>query len=254
MSNKAPKRFRDAKVAIGYCMPFHVDSFFHNSLVNLLWRERNRVVEVIGIISSPKVDAARNQIFKIWLDKTDADYLLMVDTDMVLPVDTLDRLLHHDKDIVAGLYFLGHGHLRGGLQPTLHIINKDNPDQPLGILWDYPINSLVQVAGTGAGCMLVKREVAEKMLVARGEDHKMPWFAYGMHNGVEIGEDIAFCLTANKIGFEVWVDTGLVPQHVKPAFLGEEQYAMSLLRPEHPFHDRAESVPIYQELLDGSSS
>jgi hypothetical protein len=261
MSNKAPhfpskpaKKFRDAKVAIGYCHGKDVDAFFHGSLLHLLNVEAGRVTKIIDMMSSPKVDTARNRIVESWLKTSDADYLLMVDADMVLPEDTIERLINHDKDIACGLYFLGSGTLKGGLIPTLHVINQENKDRPLDILWDYPTNALVQVAGTGAGCMLIKREVAEKMLIARGEDHPMPWFAYGVHNGVAIGEDIAFCLTANKMGFEVWVDTGLIPQHVKPSFLGEEQYAMSLLRPEHPAYEQRESIPVYQEFFHGSSS
>lgn len=213
-------------------------------------RERTSFV---GIFSGPKVDSARNKAFKVWLEETDATHFLFVDTDMVIPRDTIPRLLSHDKDIVGGLCFAGGPN--SVVKPTLHVIQENDEGHPtLELLWDYPPNSLVQVDGTGAACMMVKREVAEKVWEARGRDHRLPWFAHGMHNGVEIGEDIAFCLTAGKCGYEVWVDTGLEVPHVKPVFMGQREYVLSLSQESHPYYTDRESVPIYQDMTNGNSS
>ncbi len=215
--------------------------------------QRKRVVEIISILSGPKLDSTRNSIFRIWLDNTTASHLLMVDTDMLLPANLIDLLLAHDKDIVGGLAFTGIG-AASVITPAVRVIEEINGTPSIQPLWDYPTNTLVQVAAVGAACMLVKREVAEGVLEARGPDHPMPWFAYGMHNNVEIGEDIAFCLTAGKVGFETWVDTSLIIPHDKSRFITDQEYALSLSREDHPYYDLREKVPIYQELLDGNSS
>ncbi len=252
MGNKSKRRNpkRNPQEAIGYPHRRELSSFFHTSLIGLLQHEWNRVSTVIAVLSGPKVDAARNTIFRRWLENTDAEHMLMLDTDMVIPPHALDRLIKHDKDIVGGLAFTGAADLQS-ITPTIRVVNQDDPDNPLDVLWEYPSNSLIQVVATGGACMLIKREVAEVMWEARGKDHPLPWFAHGMHNGVEIGEDVAFCLTAGKIGYEVWVDTGLLFPHEKSRFLGEEEYALSLARDDHPHHDLAEKVPIYQELFNG---
>lgn len=248
--NKATP-WKGKKVALGYCHREELSAFFHTSVIALDRQERNRMGKIIGILSGPKIDSARNTIFRIWLDETDDDYLLMVDTDMYLPINLVDRLLKHDKDIVGGLCFSGRS--EGGVTPAIRVIT-DNGDGPtIEPLWDYPTDSLVQVAAIGAACMLVKREVAETVLQARGEDHPMPWFAHGAHNGVEIGEDVAFCLTAGKVGFEVWVDTGMIILHDKHRFVGDAEYVLSLSREDHPYYNLREKVPIYQELVNGDS-
>jgi len=252
------------KVALGYCHGAEVSAFWHTAVVGLLQAERKRITRTIALYSGPKIDEARNSIFRAWLDGN-CDYLLMVDTDMVFPVDTLARLLRADKDIVGGLCFTGTPRL-DKVAPTIHVINDQaGPgDMFMDIMWDYPQDQLVQCAGTGAACMLIKREVAEEILKARGENHPMPWFAHGMAGGMRIGEDIAFCLTAGKLGFEVWVDTGLVIGHVKPKFIGPEDYLISLNRESHPQHENRHLIEAYSlavgdhvveaEILDGNPS
>ncbi len=249
------KQTKKVTVAIGYCHRAELSAYFHTSMLFLLQQEwkRKRVVEVIAILSGPKVDSARNSIFLRWLEQTSASHLLMVDTDMQVPENVIDRLLQHDKDIVGGLAFTGTGQ-GSDIVPAVRVIEEIEGTPSIQPLWDYPTNSLVQVAGIGTACMLIKREVAEAIWEARGKDHPMPWFAYGVHNGVEIGEDIAFCLTAGKIGFETWVDTGLVIPHDKHRFITDSEYVLSLTREDHPHYDLREKVPIYQELLDGNSS
>ena len=137
----------------------------------------------------------------------------------------------------------------GSVKPVIKVIEENE----ILVLWDYPTDTLVQVAATGAACVLIKRKVAEGVWQARGKDHPMPWFAHGMHKNVQIGEDVAFCLTAGKVGYEVWVDTGLIIPHVKPRLIADGDYVISLSREDHPNYEYREKVPIYQEILDGNS-
>ena len=242
------------KVVIGYCHDDFVNAFWHASLIRVLWNEGRLISTVAAVHSGPKIDGARNDIVRQFLD-TNATHLLMVDTDMILPPNIASKLLAHDKDIAGALAFIGSFH-GAPVRPNLHIIVPDEDGNPtITVMYDYPVNSLVQVDGTGAACMLIKRKVIEEILLARGEDHPLPWFAYGMHNNVPIGEDIAFCLTAGKIGFETWVDTSMVIPHAKLRFLTDREYVLALSQEDHPYYDKREKVPIYKELIsDGNTS
>lgn len=242
-----------SKVTIGYVHPAQISSFFVSSLIRLLRVEHDRVQGVIGILSGPKVDDARNILIKTWLTESDSPRLLMVDTDMVLPPDSIKRLVSHNKDIVGGLAFSAGW---STMRPTLHVITATEEGLPtISIMWDYPENSLVQVDATGGACLMITRKAAMAIWEARGLDHPMPWFAFGMHNGVPIGEDVAFCLTAGKLGFKTYVDTGLVVPHVKPQPMTEEQYVRSLMQEDHPYYTRRGEVPVYRTMTgyDGSS-
>jgi len=222
------------------------------SLIGVLTAtEQASIEKVIAVFSGPKVDEARNDIFRRWLQKSTAEYLFMTDTDMILPPDVIDRLISYDKDIVGGLCFIADPYLRE-VKPTIGVLTP-HPDGGtyIQLLFDYPQDTLVQCDSTGGACLLIKREVAEKMLQAMGEDHPMPWFAHGMHGDVVIGEDVGFCLKARSLGFEVYVDTGCIVPHVKPQFVGPAEYVLSLSKGTHPHYDERENVPVYQELVNG---
>jgi len=239
------------KVAIGYCHPETVSAFWHQSLLGVLRHSSDVIDNIIAIYSSPKIDSARNSIFRAWLESTEATHLFMCDTDMILPPDIIERLLSHNKRIVSGLAFCGSRH-QGIILPAVMTTEGDPPS--LVPMWEYPLNSVIPVTAVGGACLLVKRDVAEHIRDVMGEGHPLPWFAYGMHNGVEIGEDVGFCLRAAKCGYNTWVDTGLIVPHVKTDFLEESAYVLSLSKANHPHYNEREKVPIYQELVDGHTS
>lgn len=240
------------QVVLGYVQDEKVHSLFMASK-DRLYRSERRIVADIGIHSGPKLDDARNELFEIWLTETSADLLMMVDTDMLLKPDMVDRLMAHRKEIVGGLYFSGG--FNSPKRPHIYVIEENDEGGPtLNPMWDYPVNTLVECNGTGGGCLLVTRRAAKAVWEARGKDHPMPWFAFGMHNGVPIGEDIAFCLTAGKLGIQTFVDTSLVIGHIKLAVLGEEDYVSSLMDKSHPYYDSREKVPIYGKYLNGNDS
>jgi len=223
------------------------------AVIRLLRVEGQRVEQVISIQSGPKVDDARNELFKAWLTGTNAARMVMLDTDMVPPENLVKRLIGHNKDIVGGLCFAGTGNTT--IKPVIHVIREDEDGKPvIEILWDYPIDQLVEVDATGGACMMVTRKCAEDIWKARGPNHPMPWFAHGMHNGVRIGEDVAFCLTAKKVGYKVFVDTGLEVPHIKSFNMGSRDYVSSLMNENHPHYNQRNEVPLIQELIDGYPS
>ncbi len=240
-------------IVIGFVHPDKVHSLFMASIIRLLRAEGQRIEQVIGIHSGPKVDDARNELFKAWLTSTNANRLMMVDTDMIPPDNTIKRLLGHNKDIVGGLCFAGTGSTT--VKPVIHVVRADEDGKPtIEIMWDYPLDQLIEVDATGGACMMITRKCAEGVWKARGPNHPMPWFAHGMHNGVRIGEDVGFCLTAQKVGYKVFVDTGLEVPHIKSFNMGQQDYVRSLMQESHPHYNRRSEVPVFQEVIDGYSS
>jgi hypothetical protein len=170
-------------------------------------------------------------------------HVLMVDTDMVLPADLITRLLADDKDIVGALTF--GGGVSGIVIPSMRKIVEDSQGRPtMGVYWDYPRQELFPVDAHGAAALLVKREVISTVREARGKDHPMPWFAHGMHNNVPIGEDVAFCILAQKCGFEVWCDSRIEVAHHKSYFIGEQEYESSIANERHPYYAESQKVKV----------
>jgi hypothetical protein len=209
-------------------------------------------VPTLSIHSGPRVDQGRNTLFRTWLQETDCDRILMLDDDMVYPADTIKRLRGHNKDLVGGMYFAGSW--AGHVKPAVSVA-REMPDGQVTIepYYSYPLNALVPVEGLGGGFMMVTRRCAEAVWEARGINHPMPWFAHGMHNNFPIGEDIAFCLTAMKVGFQAWCDTGLEADHMKSLPVNHRNYVASLNDESHPCYNQRQEIPIYTETVDGHS-
>ena len=147
------------------------------------------------------VDQVRNLIAD-WV-VNGFDYLFSVDSDIAFPTDTLVKLLSHDKDVVSGLYIQR--------KPGEHILEIYESNTTGGIN-NIPYGklkgrSLVEVAGCGFGCVLVKAEVFKVI--------GYPQFKY--HSAIShsntVSEDVYFCNKAKENGFKIWADPSILCKH-----------------------------------------
>ena len=121
------------------------------------------------------------------------DYLLSVDTDLVLEEHTLQQLLEDDKDCVAGMFWTN-----GWSNCWMYDqVSENNLPE-----WQTP--GVYRVGGTGA-LFLIKRKVLEA-----GVDYTpIP----NLRKAV-FGEDRHFCIRAVCNGFELWADNRCQPVHL----------------------------------------
>jgi GT2 family glycosyltransferase len=163
------------------------------------------------LVHNTLIHKARNLIAENAI-KEKSDYVLWIDSDMVLPNGALEQLVAHDKDIVSGMYFQKKPHFG----PILYKGNKKGTyDQWI----DYPENQLVEVDGTGFGICLIKTSVFKKM----GKDWFDP-YPKTRKNPVINGEDLAFCKRAKLAGFKIFVDTSLQAAHQTVSYVTEEHF------------------------------
>jgi hypothetical protein len=176
---------------------------------------------------------ARNKAITGWLDdesRSHVDWWFWLDTDMGYQPDTVERLLAYadpkKRPIVGGLCFAqseeaddGMGGKRVEPRPTMF---KWVPELGTVGVADYPINTLVPVAATGAACILIHRSVFE----AIREEHGDTWYDRipNPYVGGKHGEDISFCLRAGAMGFPTFVHTGIRTTHLKHYWLSETEY------------------------------
>ena len=156
----------------------------------------------IGVFcpQSYSIDASRNLIVEHALE-IGYDYIMWIDSDMILPKNTLTTLMSHDKDIVSGVYAYK-------LIGAENAVTKRFKDKAKDIYEDIPLKEiteskrLIEVDGVGFGCVLTKVDVFRHI--------KKPWFRYTPN----MGEDIYFCRKAQKAGYQVYLDTSILCGHV----------------------------------------
>lgn len=206
-------------VAVGSISPGYVSTGFHDALVTLIL-SRGGIGGRVSVRSGPRVATGRNQVVRAFLDNTECEWLWMVDSDMTFEPTVLDRLLTtattHDLQIVGGLCF--------GLDSTgevFPVLFRDEEGRPARVT-NYKENSLVEVTATGAACLLIHREVLEKMEA----NFELPyiWFEESTWDDKEVGEDTAFCYKARELGYRIVVDTSITLGHIKDQIVTEASF------------------------------
>ncbi len=138
-----------------------------------------------------KMGEMRNQTIQKALEGG-YDYLLSVDTDLVLEPHTLQVLMDAGKDIVAGLFW------------TNGWSNAWMYDQAAGYDPKWAEPGLYQIGGSGA-LILISRKVME----AGVNYSNIPCLRKAV-----FGEDRHFCIRAMCHGFDIWADSHCLPVHL----------------------------------------
>ena len=207
------------KVSIGTCDPGMVNGSFAFALMQLSVARASRLGSHIRIKGSGLLSKQRNRVVKHFLDTTDSDWLLMIDSDEQLSVENFDKLIdaaHHiERPIVSGLVFAAFdvGWLYPQPLPAI-FMEQGNGFLPL---YNYDKNSIFEIDAAGTGCLLVHRSVLEKMREQTTEHQGQDWcwFWDGAINGEWVGEDLLFCRRAKQLGFPIYAHTGVILPHSK---------------------------------------
>ena len=170
------------------------------------------------------IDTARNHAGKIALEN-DSDYLLFIDDDVMIPNDTLHKLLTANKDVIAGLVII-RGYPFHNM--AFKFVTMDDPNNRRLINYNElplkepckdghlnfeikcnwckltPLQELVKVDAVGFSCCLIKTELLKAM--------EPPWFITGLNHT----EDIYFCLSTLNYEPkpEIYLHTGVECGHL----------------------------------------
>lgn len=174
-------------------------------------------------IQNQPADEARNMLVEKFLT-TDCKYLCLVDSDATWHPMTIHRLAHRNKPVIVPMFFMRKippiptiGPYHGPDPNGRHVYNFGYTTARLIKKWksidpeDYPGNEIVlpeaeddllEVDGTGAHFILIKREVIEAI--------PYPWFRFTTRAA---GEDFYFCRQVKKAGYKIYADLSVYTGH-----------------------------------------
>ena len=146
---------------------------------------------------------ARNEIAK---KAVGYDYVLMVDSDTIVPKETIRWMLEEPVDICLGVCPRKNTKTE---QTTLYKLGQYNFND------EYKYSELtddrIVIKGGGFACAMVRVEVFERL--------PYPWFQYVSYtNGSFLSEDFYFCCQAEKYGITIWADTRVRCGHLARYF------------------------------------
>lgn len=148
---------------------------------------------------------ARNNLARQAL-KTDADYVLWLDSDMVFAPDTLQRMLKvckdNDIDFLTAVCFRRKPPYTPCLFDRLEKVEKGASYTALMSVPD----GLFQVGGCGFAGVLMSSDVLLSV------QSKFKGRMFDPMDG--FGEDVSFCWRARQCGYEIWCDSSIEFGHV----------------------------------------
>ncbi len=190
----------DRKILIAVPCMNQVASEFAYSLAQLQKVDQCAVLFKIGTL----VYVARDELAKASL-ACGADYIFWLDSDMTFDADILKRMLDSYEetgaDILSGLYFRRVEPYTPTLFETLEF--DDN-----GAEWTEfrnVDNNPFEVAGCGFGCVLMRTDIFVEVQKEFGA-------MFTPEKG--LGEDLAFCWRARKLGYKVMCDPRILLGHI----------------------------------------
>jgi len=155
----------------------------------------------LAMTLSTYLPEARNKVHNAFLDETQYSHLFMLDSDIVFPPFTVEKLLAHQLPVVGG-YYLNKSQTRENT-PVVYRWEKDN-EKTGKVDWMHihePGTGLEKVDGIGMGCVMMRRDAAEAL-------GKSP---YDMNTG---GEDLRVCRKLMQLGIPLHVDWSINCAHL----------------------------------------
>lgn len=237
-------------VTIGYLHPGGVSNCFASSKTELLLFDVAHKQRIVGHTwgemgleaHAARIHTARNDIARAILDKSDSEWLFMVDADMGFSPSVVEDLIHAadptERPVVGGLCFGQKADGKGDFYarrfriiPTMFRMWETDDEVGFVPTLDYPRNQLVPVDATGAACLLIHRSALQRIRDEYGDSWFLPLdVPKGPHGRTEFSEDMSFCLRLQAVGIQPYVHTGIQTTHDKGGvFLDEETYDLQQL-------------------------
>lgn len=173
------------------------------------------------------VTKARSRIANFFMNNTEYERILFIDSDIGFNSEDVFKLLSSDKDIVCGAYPMK------GI-PLRYNYNLSNPE--------VKENDLIKIENIGFGFACIQRKVFESVIQKYGEELKYhpatnnssyPPTEREYHNSyhyflelkkdmVYLPEDFSFFERARSVGYEAWLNTTIRLAHVGSHVYQEE--------------------------------
>ena len=231
MSTKGTKD----SIAIAWCDNGMVDGKFMQGVTDVMLKSGVQFATSLRSQGN-QIARQRQTVIDYWYDKTDYEWLLWVDSDVVISPEKF-KLLWDNKDaekrpLVTGVYFTTDNPEEPLMvpMPTVYSFVNDG-DGGVGITRVHPLpeNQLIKVDAAGMGFILMHRSIVPKVREAGPDGQVFMEIGRGTKF---MGEDIFFFALCDKAEIPVYCHTGATVPHMKRFSLDEHYYKAFFGKPK----------------------
>jgi len=177
-------------------------------------------------VQGNQIGRQRQEALNFWYDKTDFDWMLWVDSDIVLTEDALQKVWSAasaaERPVVTGTYFISKENERSLMAPYPAIFNWVEGDEyKIAYVHPLPKDALIKVGSAGFGFVLMHRNAVTQMRRVHGA---VPYFNETGVGENFVSEDINFFKLMGQAGVPLYSHTGATVQHMKRFSLDVNYY------------------------------
>jgi GT2 family glycosyltransferase len=206
-------------LSIGWCDGGMVDGKFMEGVLNTSLYVINNKINLLNSVrvQGNQIGRQRQVLFDGWADQVKSDWLLWVDSDIVLTPqvfkmvwDAADKI---SKPVVCGTYFVSKENERSLMEPFPTLFKEGRNEFELEIIHPLPDNELIQVDSAGFGFVLMHKSIIEPMRNVSPE-----YSLFAEKEGIDdeyVSEDIVFFRNLKRAGIKLYAHTGAIVQHMK---------------------------------------
>lgn len=217
-------------VAIGWCDNGMVDGKFTEGLMSaVITGGANKMPITTSIrVQGNQIGRQRQVLWDHWADHIKTDWLLWVDSDIVLTPDVMQKLWatadKHHRPVVSGVYFISKEN-EGTLMKPYPVLFNDVSEYEIQYVHPLPQNEVIKCDSAGFGLVLMHKSIIPAMR------EKFPGESMFMETGTAkdeqfIGEDIIFFRKMKAAGIPLHAHTGALVKHMKRFSLDYDYYGM----------------------------
>ena len=231
-SKQAVNSTRNNQIMICWCDNGTVDGKFMEGVVYTLLTAGLPITSAQRVQGN-QIGRQRQTAFDVWHKKTNFDWLLWVDSDIVLTNEALQAVWNaadaNERPVVSGTYFISKHMEQSIMQPYPAVFMANETDKYLmSYVHPLPFNRLIEADYAGFGFLLMHRSVADKMREFHGDGS---FFIESMDEANKekdtfIGEDIQFFMKMKEAGIPLYVHTGALVKHMKRFSFDAEFYKL----------------------------
>ena len=218
----------------GVCIgtPFHGETVsvqYMESLMktHLYFAKSGIPVMNIFLYNCSLITKARNDIISQFLNNTEFEYFIFIDSDISFEPEDILKLMNYDKELIGATYSKKALNWTE-IQRAIHHGLADSVGELITKTSEYTVydekkeqkksDKLLEVRRLGTGFMLIKRGLLLKMkkhfknLIYKMDDNKskgIAIFESEVKNGEHLSEDYAFCERVIEIGGKVLIDPNI---------------------------------------------
>jgi hypothetical protein len=206
-------------ITVGWCDNGMVEGRFMSGITNTILESKKYGINIENTIrvNGNQIARQRQSLWDFWSNEVKSEWLLWVDSDIILTVPILkllwDTANKDTKPVVSGLYFVSNQNEQSLMEPVPAIYNETGDPFRTQVILPYPENQVIPVDIAGFGLMLMHRSIIEPVNAAAGDTS-----VFGENQQAKdkfISEDVSFCRNLKKAGIQLYAHTGAHVQHMK---------------------------------------